>query len=274
MLTSKSIAILVAISSATVAFCQRPGDLVVTPTRIVLDDKGRSGDITLLNRSARPMRYRLTLVDMEMTQDGILKRVPTGSGHSAVNVLRLSPREIVLAPGTSQRIKIAAFFPAGQPDGELRSHLAFEPIAPPKEPMLAESDDPNAVRISFDIRSVVTIPVVARHGKTAATATIVEPEVIRADKGWDARFKIQRSGTRSVRGDVKVSFIPAKGGPVVLLGQIAALPVYFPNSDRIVTVRLSQDVAALGKGTIEITFAEPERMRGSTSTKASIAAPG
>src|SRR4051812_36562390 len=106
MVANKIIALTMLLGIAATSFAQRPGDLMVTPTRLALDEKDRTGDITLLNRSTRTMRYRLTLVDMEMSQDGILSRVPTGSGLSAASLLRLSPREIVLQPGVSQRIKV------------------------------------------------------------------------------------------------------------------------------------------------------------------------
>src|SRR5436190_4061899 len=116
---------------AAIASSQGPGDLIISPTRILLDDKSRSGDITIVNHGSQAVRYRLSLVEMEMNGEGGLKRVPS-SPNSAAAMLKLSPREILLEPGASQRIKVAAYFPAGLPDREVRSHLAFEPIGPLK----------------------------------------------------------------------------------------------------------------------------------------------
>ncbi len=261
---SKAMVLSLAVAIAAAAPAQRPGDLVITPTRVLLDDKTRSGDITLVNRGMQTVRYRLTLVDMEMSEDGMLRRVQ-GGDNSASGVLRLSPREIVLEPGLSQRIKVAAFFPSGMADRELRSHLAFEPISIPKAAGPENQLTP-AFKLNLEMRSTVTIPVIARHGKLFAEASMSEAAVIQDQDGAAVKFKISRTGTRSVRGDLDVSFQPAKGGAQIALAKIEGLPVYFPNADRIVTVRLKQDVRSLGKGEILISFAE-ERSRGAVAAR-------
>jgi P pilus assembly chaperone PapD len=263
----KVLTIFIATAVSAVATCQRLGDLVVTPTRLVLDDKARAGDITLLNKGSQTVRYRLTLVDMEMSEDGVLRRVESGSRHSAKNILRLSPREIVLQPGESQRIKVLVTFPAGLADGELRSHLSFEPISIPKlRPDQGTSE--GSIKLNLEIKAVVTIPVIARHGRLAAAASINSAAVGHDGDGWFTKFKIDRAGNRSIRGDLTVSFVPASGGPKVLLGMMSGLAVYVPNSSRIVTVRLAKDVAALGKGDIEVTFSETSGARDAVVAKA------
>jgi hypothetical protein len=186
--------------------------------------------------------------------------------HSAAGILRLSPREVLLEPGDSQRIKIAAIFPIGSPDVELRSHLAFEPISTARPPQQG-SETGQDLKIRLELRSVITIPVIARHGRLSAEATISDAAIVQDQDGWAAKFKLGRKGNRSVRGDVTVFFQPANGGAKVPLGQIVALPVYFPNMDRIVTVRLARDVRSLGKGEIEVRFAEPERSRGAATAR-------
>jgi hypothetical protein len=261
----KLLSAFLALATAAVSFAQMPGDLVVTPTRVALDDKAKSSDITIVNRGSQTVRYRLTLVDMEMSQDGILHRV-AGTDNSAIPVLRLSPREIVLEPGSSQRIKIAAFFPPGSADKELRSHLAFEPIATPKV-VAQTSPSGDALKLSFELRSVVTIPVVAQHGRLEASTSMSGGEVVMTPDGWVARCKITRNGTRTTRGDLMVWFTPAGGGSRVEIGSIVGLPVYFPNADRIVTVRLTKDIRSLGKGEIEISYAEPKRSKGAATAR-------
>jgi P pilus assembly chaperone PapD len=248
-----------------VALGQAPGDLVVTPTKVVLDDKSHSGDITLVNRGMQAVRYRLTLIDMEMSESGALRRVQ-GDANSATDVLRLSPREVLLEPGVSQRIKIAVFFPKGMADRELRSHLSFEPISTPR-PLRTASQESGPFKLNFELRSVVTIPVIVRHGRLAADASISDASISRDASGPVAVFKLSRTGSRSVRGDARIVFTPTGGGQKILLGQIVGLPVYFPNADRIVTIRLTRDPSSLGKGEVEISFAEPERSRGAAMTR-------
>ena len=54
------------------------------------------------------------------------------------------------------------------------------------------------------------------------------------------------------------------------LGHIAALPLYFPNPDRTVTVRLNRDVRSLGKGELQLGFSEPEHTRGAATAGATV----
>ncbi len=259
-------------ATSALAQCQGLGDLVVTPTRVVLGDKLKSADILLLNRSMQPIRYRLTLVDMEMSEAGLMKRIEAGSVQSALNLLRLSPREILLQPGESQRIKIAFMLAEGLPDGEYRSHLAFEPVSAPK-PVDGGTQTDGSLAIKFQLRSVVTIPVVVRHGKVAATGSISDASLHKDANGEFVRFTIHRSGNRSIRGDIAIVFQPSGGGKATTVGRVSGLPVYCPNPDRIVTVKLTQDIARLGKGTIEISFTEPDASRGAIAAKATIGSP-
>ncbi|HWA84560.1 MAG TPA: hypothetical protein VG820_14045, partial [Fimbriimonadaceae bacterium] len=171
--------------------------------------------------------------------------------------------------GDSQRIKIAAFLPAGAPDEELRSHLAFEPISLPRPPG-QPSGEGRSLRLSLELRSVVTVPVIVRHGYLSAAASISDAAVGQDKDGSFAIFRLNRTGNRSLRGDVTVSFAPAGGGNKISLGLIVGLPVYCPNSGRLVKVRLTHDISSLGKGEIEIGFVEPERSRGAAAARSAV----
>jgi P pilus assembly chaperone PapD len=261
------------LSAPAISLGQRPGDLIISPTRVLLDERGKSSDLTLLNRGMKPVRYRLSLVDMEMSEDGKLRRTDTESPVSALNVLRLSPREIVLAPGVSQRIRIAAFMPANQADGELRSHLVFEPITV-SAPQSQTTDSDGQLRLSLDFRSVISIPVIVRHGRLGASATLEEGSVARDTAGWFAKVTVHRFGNRSLRGNLTATFVSADKAHRTDLGLIAGLAVYCPNADRVVQVRLDKDLSTLGRGTVEIEFAEPDRSRGAADAKTEISVPG
>lgn len=257
-------AVLAVAASAATVLAQRPGDLVVTPTRITLDSKLKVGDVTLVNRGSQSVRYRITLIDMEMSEDGVLKRVTSKPEWSGGGILRVSPREIALLPGESQRIKVLATFPSGTKNGEYRSHLAFEPISTRIQPPTVGPVS-DGLSINLELRSGVTIPVIARFGPVAATAALSDATVSRDTEGWYTRFKISRTGNRSVRGDISVNFVPAGGGAMVLLGKIVSLPVYFPNTSRLVKLKLLADVTKLGQGVVEIGFLEQDRPRGSAA---------
>ena len=168
----RAIVVLTLALMSAMAFCQRVGDLLVTPTRLKLDDKSRSGSITLVNRGTQTVRYRLNLVDLEMSENGDLRRMTTPFAASAAPTLSISPREVVLAPGGSQRIKLLTTMPFGMPDGELRTHLAFEPLTKDSAATSKDPDDGTSLKIRFDTKTVISIPIIVNHGKVAATATL------------------------------------------------------------------------------------------------------
>ena len=251
------------------ASAQALGDLVVTPTRVMLDDRTRSSDIMLLNRSPKAIRYRLNLVDMTMSETGTMTRLPEPPETSAARFLRLAPREITLQPGEAQRIKIAVLT-LGLPEGELRSHLSFEPVA--SEKPVGSTVDLEGLSLNFQLRSVITIPVIVRHGKLGASATIQDATAGQDEHGAFVKFRLSRTGNRSVRGDLTVTFTPAKG-PKQTLAQQNSVPVYVPNASRIMVMRLSKDPRTLAPGTLEIVFSEPDRARGSAFAKATVEVP-
>ena len=101
------------------------GDLLVAPTRIVLD--GRKGaEIILNNIGEEPATYRVSIEWRRMTEDGGLVDVtaPTAQDQKAADMVVYAPRKVVLAPHQPQAIRVRAVPPAGIPDGEYRVHLA------------------------------------------------------------------------------------------------------------------------------------------------------
>src|SRR5260221_11207022 len=75
------------------------GDLLVAPTRIVLD--GRKGaEIILNNIGEEPATYRVSIEFRRMTPDGDLTDVaePTADDQKAADMVVYAPRKAVLAP--------------------------------------------------------------------------------------------------------------------------------------------------------------------------------
>jgi hypothetical protein len=246
-------AILLAITaSATSALADRNGDLLISPTRIQMFDRSRTGTLVVANLSRNAVRYRLNLVDMLMLPDGTLKRLDGDSPNSAKQYLRLSPREIALAPGASQTVRILATPPDSQSAGEVRSHLEFVPITRGAAPSTVEGQ--SNLQLKLDVRVVVTIPVIVNWGKTSSSAKLSDGSVSSKNRIWGADLRIQRQGNATVRGDLTAVFKPASSGTTSLLGKITGLPVYFPNLDRLVRLNFTKDPTKLGKGEVEITY--------------------
>lgn len=182
------------------------GDLLVAPTRIVLD--GRKGaEIVLNNIGDEPAVYRVSVEFRRMTADGGLEDVtePTAADKTAADMIIYAPRRVTLAPHEPQAIRIAARPPQGLADGEYRVHLLFRAI-PPSTPVIKASAPEEEKGLHFQLTPVygVTIPVIVRLGNLQATAGIANVHLDRKDGNPVVGLDLSRTGSRSTFGEVRV----------------------------------------------------------------------
>src|SRR5213595_3422299 len=112
------------------------GDLLVAPTRLVLD--GRKGaEVILNNIGDEPATYRVSVEFRRMTEKGELIDVtaPTAADKAVGDMIVYAPRKVTLAPHEPQAIRITARPPQGLADGEYRVHMLFRAI-PPATPVV------------------------------------------------------------------------------------------------------------------------------------------
>lgn len=184
------------------------GDLLVAPTRIVLD--GRKGaEVILNNIGDEPATYRVSVEFRRMTEDGRLVDVtePTAEDKIAEDMIVYAPRRVTLAPHQPQSIRIAARAPQGLPDGEYRVHMLFRAI-PPANPVVQASasteDTPKGLHFQLIPVYGVTIPVIVRLGNLQATAGIANVRLDKQDGKPVVDLDLSRSGARSTFGEVRV----------------------------------------------------------------------
>ena len=184
------------------------GDLLVAPTRIVLD--GRKGaEVILNNIGEEPATYRVSIEFRRMTEDGGLADVPepTAQDKLAEDMIVYAPRRVTLVPHQPQSIRIAARAPQGLPDGEYRVHMLFRAI-PPANPVVAASastdDAPKGLHFQLIPVYGVTIPVIVRFGNLDATAGIANVKLDSAAGKSAVDLDLSRSGKRSTFGEVRV----------------------------------------------------------------------
>src|SRR5262249_12851022 len=130
------------------------GDLLVAPTRIVLD--GRKGaEVILNNIGEEPATYRVSIEFRRMTEDGGLIDVPqpTADDQKAADWIANAPPMGCLAPHLPQAIRIRALPAQGLPDGEYRVHLLFRPI-PPANPVVQAAATEPAKGLRFQLTPV------------------------------------------------------------------------------------------------------------------------
>jgi len=238
-------------------------DLMLFPTRIVLDKNQRAAQVELINQGKTPETYRISLVNRRMTESGeITPAEPPAAGEQfADEMLRYSPRQVTIAPGSSQTVRMLLRKPAELASGEYRSHLQFDRVA---EPSAGSSVDAPAEAGGDKVGVVITalvgasIPVIVRQGETQATATLahltLEPRS--ADTPPSVTFEIVRDGNRSVFGDLAVTFTP-RGGTPIEVAKAGGVAVYVPNPMRRARMPLQLPTGvALAGGSLRLAYRE------------------
>ena len=219
------------------------GDLAVAPTRIILEGRARTAQVSLLNKGSIPATYRISIINMQMTESGEYRRVEeTGvDGGYADSLVRYAPRQVELAPGTSQTVRIILRKPGGLKDGEYRSHILFQAVPDPTAGQSVEvTTREEGLSIRLIVVPAITIPLIVRHGTLEATASLSNLQLAGAtpDAPPSLAFRINRGGDRSVFGDISIAYRPPGGKEEYIIGEINQLAVYTPNAHRSVTMPL------------------------------------
>ena len=233
------------------------GDLLVAPTRVVLDGR-RGTEIILNNIGDEPATYRISVEFRRMTPEGTLVDVPAPNAEekAAADMIVYAPRRVTLAPHQPQSIRIAARPSQGLPDGEYRVHLLFRAI-PPALPVTAKDAQSAASGLSFQLIPVygVTIPVIVRLGNLEATAAISNVELEKKDGKPVISLDLSRRGARSTFGEVRVLKAGVKD-PIALLKGVA---VYTEIGSRHVAVPLDDSFKGEIAGPVTVQYLETSR---------------
>lgn len=238
------------------------GGLSVSPTRIVLEGRQRSDEILLTNRSSDTVTYRISFKNMRMNEDGTYEDIESAASGEAFaeNLVRFSPRQVTLAPGTSQTIRLLLRKPADLPPGEYRSHMLFQAIPPDNAGTNIENLEPGGSDLQVRITTVfgVTIPVIVVNGNLSATVEFSDVSLALPDTANEPptlSMRLKRSGNRSVYGDITVTFVPEGQGDDRIVGLVRGIAVFYPYPSRTVNLPLTipEDVT-LKNGDLMITY--------------------
>jgi P pilus assembly chaperone PapD len=251
-------------------------DLMLHPTRLVFEKNGRAAQVELINNGSESATYRINLVNRRMTENGDFESItePGPGEQFADGMLVYSPRQVTLAPGTTQTVRVMVRRPASLAAGEYRSHLHFEKLPEPGAAASVESQGQQGIGITLNVLVGASIPVIVRDGETGASVVLSD---LALQRGADGRpvlaLRMERSGNRSVYGDVVVSFTPA-GGAEVEVARVGGLAVYTPNPMRRAALALSPpDGKPLAHGTLRVSYRERLEAGGKLLAQAALALP-
>jgi P pilus assembly chaperone PapD len=253
-------------------------ELMLYPTRIVFEGNQRAAQLELINSGNEDETYRISLVNRRMSETGAFSAidVPLPDEQFADDKLRYSPRQVTLAPGVGQTVRIMLRKPPELATGEYRSHLLFS-----KQPDSSGSNSvENSGAANNQINVVLTtligasIPVIMRHGSTDASVALTQLDLRRTvDKAPVLAFVMERTGNQSVYGDLTVSFIPYSGSEQVI-ERANGVAVYTPNALRRVSIPLKQSNGPrLTNGALRITYREQAEDGGALLSEAVLQLP-
>ncbi len=257
---------------------QSVGDLLVSPTRIVFEEGDRATTITLVNTGPETATYRISFIQMRMSEDGSMKEIqePEPGEMFADQLIMFSPRQVVLPPGIPQIVRLQVRKPSDLDTGEYRSHLLFRAVPSDPEP-LDETDD---LETDFAIQFVpiygVSIPVIVRHGSTNATVDISSLSLTpQTEDNPTPALSVEfiREGNRSVYGNITATFITDQGQEHVV-GRRNGVAVYSPNSVRWVNINLNlpPDIE-FENGTLHVTYRQADETGSDFLAEAEIIVP-
>lgn len=200
--------------------------LLISPTRIVLDERSRSAKVILINPTNKVRTYRISWEEKTATVKGgydnadIEELLP----HSASSMIRISPRQITLKPNEKQTIRLMFRRPRDLQDGEYRSHLAFKPLPLNKK----SNNQTTGVSIQLEALLAFTIPVIARQGTVDASVDINKIQVIKNKQNTSAKVQltIAKAGKYSTTGNMLIYWKPTSGADEQIVAQVHGYNIY------------------------------------------------
>ena len=242
------------IAMAAPAQVHAQGDLLVAPTRVILEGS-RGTEVILSNIGSEEATYRIGLELRRMMENGRLEpveRIDANDGEeAALGMIRYAPRRITLPPGQPQAVRLAARPGADLPDGEYRVHMSFQAIPQARE---VSGSDQSADGVSIQLIPIygITIPIIVRQGRVEAQVAINQPSIEQAEDGPELVLSITRAGDSSTYGVLTVT----KAGLAEPIVELQGLAVYPEVNQREVRVRLSPEQAANFSGQVRIEYRE------------------
>ncbi|HXZ02217.1 MAG TPA: hypothetical protein VEI03_19645 [Stellaceae bacterium] len=239
--------------------------LTVSPTYLLFDDAVSTKAITVQNADRKEQVFRVSLIDLRMLPDGKMVRAepPAANEHFASGMVRFAPREIVLAPGASEVVRLQVPPPGRRPAGEYRTHVLVQQV--PYAQALGASPFAPEAGVSLDLQAVfgVAVPLIMRErGMPGAVAIAGIKLVPTPDDHPAVALALERSGERSVRGELALLL---DGETIETVDGVA---LYAPAHRRDMVLALPSSVPPIAGHRLEARFHETETAEGENTLEA------
>jgi fimbrial chaperone protein len=233
-------------------------NLLVTPTRVELDDKrAKSAVFSLVNKGTSTSRYEVYFEEKRMLPSGEFVTLGKNGGleetklvadealtsqmqaTSIAKYLRYSPRRMTLEPEQGGRVRLALRAPKDLPEGEYRSYIVFHQI--PLAPKALNTDankDNQSLSLTISAYMKIAIPVFLRVGDLKADISLNTGKLELSQGEQSLQVTLHRQGVRSSYGSLDI--INAVDSQV--LGSLKNAAVYQELNEKSYTVPLSNTV--------------------------------
>lgn len=193
---------------------QAYASLIISPLRIVFDERDRSASVVVVNSGKETTSYRMSLTNLKQFETGEYKALDpekddVSNMYFADKMLRFSPRQVTLEPGERQTIRISLRKPSDIEDGEYRTHLKFTELPKP----VAFDPNPSAPRLKLFMLTGFTIPIQVIQGEIAINSGIEKVELKSYqdkddNKRWQMMIDLKRSGDFASVGKLSLFWAP------------------------------------------------------------------
>ncbi|MFY8328937.1 molecular chaperone [Pseudoalteromonas sp. ZZD1] len=223
-------------------------DLLISPTRISFDERQRTAKVTVINTSKEYKTYRVIWSEKQSTATGGYITLPEPTDTSLSSMTRLSPKQMRLAPGEKQTVKIAIRKPKDLAAGEYRSHLLFQ--------ALPNENTKNKSSIKINMIMSYSIPVVMRENAELPTVVIEQAKVIKKTDTQRMQFnlKMNRSTKFSSYGKLSAYYKSDANSPEEKVAEIGNLSIFSDVKNADVTLSLFSDKNITKPGSVSFKY--------------------
>jgi len=220
------------------------GNLLIFPTRVVLDDTKKMDQLILSNTGNDTAHYFISFINLRMKTDGNVESItnPDSGQQFADKHLRFFPHAALLGPNETQLIKIQGYKMNELKPGEYRSHLYIRTEQSKTNLGKQESTEKDS-GIWILIKPIFgfTIPVILRIGESNAIVSIEDLSFqLINQKEPSIVFELVRTGNSSSYGNITVNYLTG-AGKETKVAYIKGIAIYTPNTLRKLRLLLDKD---------------------------------
>ena len=230
-------------------------NLLISPTRVSFDERQRSAKVTVIISSDEYRTYRVVWSEKLALPAGGYQTLSEPVARSLSPMTRLSPKQIRLAPGERQTIKIAIRKPKNLAKGEYRSHLLFQAL-----PNEVKSTKPG---IKVNMIMSFSIPVVYREQGEQPNVKIRDVKLVEdsINKKLSLAVKLTESQGFSSYGRLS-AYATNTAGKQEKIAEIGNLSLYPEVNETTAYLALFTDKKLPKKGPIEIKYEGADEYEG------------